>query len=71
MPASPAAAWIVARSSSGCWSECARRLARDAAPVAVYATGVVPELYSARAGCAVEHPAFGALDLGTLCVRKG
>jgi serine/threonine-protein kinase len=47
------------------------RLERDVAPFAAYATPLLPELFSARAGCAVTPPVVGATDLGSLCLRKG
>jgi ABC-type oligopeptide transport system substrate-binding subunit/class 3 adenylate cyclase/predicted Ser/Thr protein kinase len=51
------------------YQDVAARLARDVAPIAVYSTMVLPELFSARMACGVEHPVLGAVDLGTLCVR--
>ena len=41
---------------------------RDAAPVAVYATWVNPELFSERVGCRITQGALQAVDLGALCL---
>ena len=43
-------------------------LVRDAAPVAVYATWVNPELVSERVGCRITQGALQAVDLGALCL---
>jgi ABC-type transport system substrate-binding protein len=45
-------------------------LARNVAPFAVYSTPVLPEFFSARVGCGVEQPVIGAVDIGTLCIKK-
>ena len=42
---------------------------RDAAPVAVYATWVNPEFFSARVGCRMSQGALNGVDLGALCLR--
>jgi serine/threonine-protein kinase len=47
----------------------AASLERDLTPLAVFATGVTPEFFSARMGCQVEQPVIGAVDIGALCVR--
>jgi ABC-type oligopeptide transport system substrate-binding subunit len=47
----------------------AARLERDVTPIAVFATPVTPEFFSARMGCQVEQPIIGAADIGALCVR--
>ena len=44
-------------------------LVRDAVPVAVYASGVNPEFFSARVGCKVTQSALNFADLGALCLR--
>jgi ABC-type transport system substrate-binding protein len=46
-----------------------RRVVRDAMPIAVYASGVNPEFFSARVGCKVTQGALGVVDLGLLCLR--
>ena len=43
-------------------------LVRDAAPVAVYATWMNPELFSERVGCRISQGALQAVDLGALCL---
>jgi len=43
-------------------------LVRDAAPVAVFATAVNAEFFSARVGCRISQGALGMVDLGALCV---
>jgi hypothetical protein len=54
--------------------EAYRRLAgeleRNVAPFAAYASPVLAELFSARMGCRVEQPQFGAVNIGMLCVKK-
>jgi ABC-type transport system substrate-binding protein/class 3 adenylate cyclase/streptogramin lyase len=45
-------------------------LARDLVPFAAYATPVLPEFFSARVGCRVEHPITGQVDIGALCVTS-
>jgi ABC-type transport system substrate-binding protein len=47
-----------------------RTLVRDAAPVAVYASFVNPEFFSARVGCKISQGAFNFADLGALCLRE-
>lgn len=47
----------------------AARIERNFAPIAVRATPVTPEFFSARMGCQVEQPVIGAVDIGALCVR--
>ena len=44
-------------------------LVRDAVPVAVYASAVNPEFFSARVGCKVSQGALNFVDLGALCLR--
>jgi ABC-type transport system substrate-binding protein len=44
-------------------------LVRDAAPVAVYASFVSPEFFSARVGCKLSQGALNVADLGALCLR--
>jgi ABC-type transport system substrate-binding protein len=44
-------------------------LVRNAAPVAVYASGVNPEFFSARVGCKLSQGALNVADLGALCLR--
>jgi MarR-like DNA-binding transcriptional regulator SgrR of sgrS sRNA len=44
-------------------------LVRSAAPVAVYASAVNPEFYSARVGCKLSQGALNVADLGALCLR--
>jgi ABC-type transport system substrate-binding protein len=46
------------------------KLAREVAPFAVFSTAVLPEFFSARVGCRVTQPIVGAVDIGTLCIRK-
>jgi ABC-type transport system substrate-binding protein/class 3 adenylate cyclase/tRNA A-37 threonylcarbamoyl transferase component Bud32/streptogramin lyase len=46
------------------------KLAREVAPYAAYSTPVMPEFFSARVGCGVEQPVIGAVDIGTLCIKK-
>jgi serine/threonine-protein kinase len=48
----------------------AAKLERNVAPFAAYSTPVLPEFFSARVGCRVEQPVVGAVDIGTLCIRK-
>ena len=43
-------------------------LARQAAPIAAYATETTDYFFSARIGCQTMQPVYG-LDLGALCVR--
>jgi peptide/nickel transport system substrate-binding protein len=43
-------------------------LARQAAPVAAYATDTTDYIFSARIGCQTMHPVYG-LDLAALCAR--
>jgi ABC-type transport system substrate-binding protein/tRNA A-37 threonylcarbamoyl transferase component Bud32 len=43
-------------------------LVRDAAPVAVYATWVNPELFAERVGCRISQGALQSVDLGALCL---
>ncbi len=45
------------------------KLVRDAVPVAVYASAVNPEFFSARVGCKVSQDALNFVDLGALCLR--
>jgi ABC-type transport system substrate-binding protein len=45
-------------------------LVRDAAPVAVYASFVSPEFFSARVGCKISQGALNIADLGALCLRS-
>jgi DNA-binding SARP family transcriptional activator/ABC-type transport system substrate-binding protein/streptogramin lyase len=44
-------------------------LARDAAPVAAWATRTRSEYFSARMGCQIEHPVNSGVDLAALCIR--
>jgi ABC-type transport system substrate-binding protein len=48
----------------------ALKLERNVAPFVAYSTPVLPEFFSARIGCRVEQPVLGAVDIGTLCVKK-
>ena len=43
-------------------------LVRDAAPVAVYASWMNPELFSERVGCRISQGALQVVDLGALCL---
>jgi ABC-type oligopeptide transport system substrate-binding subunit len=43
-------------------------LARDAAPLLVFANETARDFFSARIGCQVYQPVVG-MDLGALCVR--
>ena len=45
-------------------------IVRDAAPVAVYASFVSPEFFSARVGCKLSQGALNVADLGALCLRS-
>jgi hypothetical protein len=51
-----------------------RRLAvkieRELAPFAAYSTPVLPEFFSERVGCRLEHPIIAAVDIGALCVKE-
>jgi serine/threonine-protein kinase len=51
------------------YSRLAVELVRDAVPVAVFASFVTPEFFSARVGCEVTQGALHAADLGALCLR--
>ena len=44
-------------------------LVRDAVPLAVYASAVNPEFFSARISCEISQGALNVVDLGALCVR--
>jgi peptide/nickel transport system substrate-binding protein len=44
-------------------------LARNAAPWVAYATGLHPDLYSARIGCQINSPYSGPI-LSALCIRR-
>ena len=50
------------------YAELETALVRDAAPVAVYATWLNPELFSERVGCRVSQGALQFVDLGALCL---
>jgi serine/threonine-protein kinase len=64
------AAPLIGQARVDAYRRLAIRLERDLAPLAVYSTSTTPELFSARVGCGVEQPVIGAVDLGTLCVRR-
>ncbi len=44
-------------------------LVRDEAAIAVYASGINPELFSERVGCRISQGALNLVDLGALCLR--
>ena len=52
------------------YSTLERVLVRDAVPVAVYASAVDPEFFSARVGCIVSQGALDFADLGALCLHR-
>ena len=52
------------------YSRLERVLVRDAVPVAVYASAVDPEFFSARVGCIVSQGALDFTDLGALCLHR-
>ena len=52
------------------YSRLERVLVRDAVPVAVYASAVDPEFFSARVGCIVSQGALDFADLGALCLHR-
>ena len=47
------------------------RLLRHNPPFAAFANPVLPEFFSARMGCKVFQPVYGAVDIGALCVKSG
>jgi ABC-type oligopeptide transport system substrate-binding subunit len=48
----------------------AEKLERNVAPFAAYASPTLAELFSARMGCRVEQPQYGAVNIGLLCVDE-
>jgi hypothetical protein len=46
-----------------------RDLLRNQVPFATYENWVLPEFFSARMGCKVFQPVYGAVDIGALCVK--
>ena len=52
------------------YSRLERVLVRDAVPVAVYASAIDPEFFSARVGSIVSQGALDFADLGALCLRE-
>jgi ABC-type oligopeptide transport system substrate-binding subunit/class 3 adenylate cyclase/streptogramin lyase/tRNA A-37 threonylcarbamoyl transferase component Bud32 len=46
------------------------KIERELAPFAAYSTPVLPEFFSERVGCRLEHPIIAAVDIGTLCVKE-
>ena len=51
-------------------AELEAELMRTVAPVAVFGTSAVPQLFSARIGCKVFQPAYFGVDLAALCLRN-
>jgi ABC-type oligopeptide transport system substrate-binding subunit/class 3 adenylate cyclase len=47
----------------------ATKIEREVAPFAAYSTFVLPEFFSERVGCRVEHPIIAAVDIGALCIK--
>jgi ABC-type oligopeptide transport system substrate-binding subunit len=64
------AALLRGQSRVTAYRQLALKLERNVAPFAAYSTPVLPEFFSARIGCRVEQPIIGAVDIGTLCIRK-
>ena len=64
------AALLRGNARAAAYRRLAAKVERNVAPFAAYATPVLPEFFSARVGCGVEQPVVGAVDIGTLCIKK-